>query len=147
MFGRSGWCLLVAAVVILGSAGVAGQADSPGRVMPRVLYDGRPGEIRPGRLVPPFRTPLPPLRVVGFPQFVRAAGTIFSGTVTKIERLRYGDAVGDESQCAGASKRVRGSGEFSVCCFLCQSGPGRNRCCSSCRGPGRSPRDSRFNRS
>lgn len=100
MFGRSGWCLLVAGVVISGSAVIAGQAGSSGRVMPPVLYEPRSGEIRSGRIVPPlrtpllpfrtplppFRTPLPPLRVVGFPQFVRAAGTIFSGTVTKIER-------------------------------------------------------------
>jgi|GraSoiStandDraft_60_1057301.scaffolds.fasta_scaffold32622_2 hypothetical protein len=86
MFGRSGWCLLVAGLVISGSAVIAGQAGSPGRVTPRVLYEPRSGEIRSGRIVPPFRVPLPPLRVVGFPQFVRAAGTIFSGTVTKIER-------------------------------------------------------------
>ncbi len=86
MFGRSGWCLLVAGVVISGSAVIAGQADLSGRVAPRVLFDARSGEIRSGRIVPPFRTPLPPLRVFGFPQFVRAAGTIFSGTVTKIER-------------------------------------------------------------
>ena len=107
MFGRSGWCLLVAGVVISGSAVLAGQADSPGRATPRVLYDTPSGEIRSGGIVPPFRAslppfraslppfrtplppfraPLPPLRVFGFPQFVRAAGTIFSGTVTKIER-------------------------------------------------------------
>jgi len=93
MFGRSGWCLLVAGVVISGSAVIAGQADSSGRLAPRFLYDAPSGEIRSRRIVPPFRTPLPPfraplppLRVVGFPQFVRAAGTIFSGTVTKIER-------------------------------------------------------------
>jgi len=86
MFGRSGWCLLVAGLVISGSAVIAGQAGSSGRVTARVLYEPRSGDIRSGRIVPPFRVPLPPLRVVGFPQFVRAAGTIFSGTVTKIER-------------------------------------------------------------
>lgn len=93
MFGRSGWSLLLAGVVVSGSAVIAGQADSSGRVAPRFLYDRPSGEIRFGRIgpsfrapVPPLRTPLPPLRVVGFPQFVRAAGTIFSGTVTKIER-------------------------------------------------------------
>jgi hypothetical protein len=93
MFGRSGWCLLVAGVVISGSAVIAGQTGSSSRMAPRVLYDAPSGEIRSGQIVPPFRaplpplrTPLPPLRVFGFPQFVRAAGTIFSGTVTKIER-------------------------------------------------------------
>lgn len=86
MFGRSGWCLLVAGVVISGSAVIAGQAGSSGRVAPRVLYEPRSGEIQSGRIVPPFRTPLPPTGVFGFPQFVRAAGMIFSGTVTQIER-------------------------------------------------------------
>ena len=100
MLGRSGWCLLVAGVVMSGSAVIAGQGGSSGRVTPRFLYDAPSGEIRSGRIVPPFRrplppfraplppfrAPLPPLRVVGFPPFVRAAGTIFSGTVTKIER-------------------------------------------------------------
>ena len=38
------------------------------------------------------------------------------------ERLRYGDAVGGESQHAGAGKRMRGSGKFSVRGVLCQSG-------------------------
>ncbi|HKV78636.1 MAG TPA: hypothetical protein VJP02_10870 [Candidatus Sulfotelmatobacter sp.] len=85
MFGRS-WCLLGAGFVISGSAFIAGQADSSGRVAPRFLYDAPSGEIRSGRIVHPFRTPLPPPRVFGLPQVVRAAGTIFSGTVTKIER-------------------------------------------------------------
>jgi hypothetical protein len=86
MFGRSGWCLLVAGLVISGSAIIAGQADSSGRVAPRFLYNAESGEIRSGRIVHPFRTPVPPPGVFGFPQVARAAGMIFSGTVTKIER-------------------------------------------------------------
>ena len=86
MVGRSGWCLLVAGLVISGSAVLDGQAGSSVRVAPRVLYEPRSGEIQPGRIVPPLRTPLPAPGVFGFPQFVRAAGMIFSGTVTKIER-------------------------------------------------------------
>jgi len=86
MFGRSGWCLLVAGLVMSGSAVIAGQEGSSVRVAPRVLYEPRSGEIRSARIVSPLRTPFPPPGVFGFPQFVRAAGMIFSGTVTRIER-------------------------------------------------------------
>ena len=86
MFGRSGWCLLVAGLVISGSAFVAGQVNSSSRLAPRFLYEPRSGEIQSGRIVPPFRPTLPLPGVFGFPQVVRAAGMIFSGTVTKIER-------------------------------------------------------------
>ena len=86
MFGRSGWCLLVAGLVISGSAIVAGQASSSVRVATQFLYEPRPGKIQPGRILPPFRPTLHPAGVFGFPQVVRAAGRIFSGTVTHIER-------------------------------------------------------------
>lgn len=85
MFGRSGWCLLAAGLVISGSAFVAGQVNSSVRVAPRFLYEPRP-DVQSGRILPPFRPTLPLPGAFGFPQFVRAAGMIFSGTVTKIER-------------------------------------------------------------
>jgi hypothetical protein len=104
MVRRSGWCLLVAGFVIAVAALVAGQSGASVRVAPRVLPEATSGVIRGGvighparQALPPFlprpfpgrafpvRT-LPPPGVSRFPQFVRAAGTIFSGTVTKIER-------------------------------------------------------------
>ncbi|HWJ47878.1 MAG TPA: hypothetical protein VNS62_09505 [Candidatus Udaeobacter sp.] len=93
MVGRSGWCLLVAGFVISVSAFIAGQAGASARVAPRVLTEPASGQIHPGRIVRPTRPPLPSLPrpillpgVFGFPAFVRAAGMIFSGTVTRIER-------------------------------------------------------------
>jgi hypothetical protein len=93
MVGRSGWCLLVAGFVISVSAFIAGQAGASARVTPRVLTERASGQMHPRRIVRPSRPPLPPLPrpvplpgVFGFPTFVRAAGMIFSGTVTRIER-------------------------------------------------------------
>src|SRR5580765_6038975 len=88
MFGRSGWCLLVAGFVISVSAAIAGQAGSA-RMAPRVLSEPELRQIHPGINVYRSRPPLPPgprPGGFGFPQFSRAAGRIFSGTVTHIER-------------------------------------------------------------
>lgn len=107
MVGRSGWCLLGAGFVIAVAALVAGQAGLASRVAPRMLSEAP--EIHGGVIDHPARRPLapvvprpfparafpgrtfpvpafPPPGVSRFPQFVRAAGTIFSGTVTRIER-------------------------------------------------------------
>ena len=95
MDGRSGWCLLLAGFVISGPAFLAGQADSSVHLAPRYLSEPASSQIRSGRFVYPSRLPLfpvpvplplPPSGIFGFPNFVRAAGMIFTGTVTRVER-------------------------------------------------------------
>jgi len=82
MHGRSCWCLLAISLVILPPALLRAQSDSsalaftPPRVQPSVP------EPPSG---PPLRPPVPP-GGIGLPEMARAAGTIFSGTVTAIAR-------------------------------------------------------------
>jgi hypothetical protein len=104
MVGRSGWCLLVAGFVTAVAALAAGQVGAPIRVAPRVLSEAGSRDIRGGVVGHPARQALPPFLprpfpgrafpirnlpspgVFRLPKIVRAPGTIFSGTVTKIER-------------------------------------------------------------
>jgi len=83
MFGRNG-CLLVL-VFCFAVSFVQGQDHAPARIAPHLLVPPRT-QLPPGRIVRPVRPPLAPPGEFGLPQFVRAAGIIFSGTVTKIER-------------------------------------------------------------
>jgi len=93
MVGRNGWCLLLAGFVIPGPGFIAGQSGSSVHVAPRFLSEPASSQIRSGRFVYPLRPPLPPVPLAlppsgafAFPKFVRAAGMIFTGTVTKVER-------------------------------------------------------------
>lgn len=84
MFGRSG-CLLTAAFVLITTAFILAQDEPRARIAPR--FPAEPSSVRlPGRIFLPPRAPISPPGVLGFPQFVRAAGMIFSGTVTNIQR-------------------------------------------------------------
>lgn len=87
MLGRSSWCLLVAGFALLVPVVTAGQDDPLARRAAEVLFQGPPSaQISRGPTIHPPRMPITPPGVFGFPQFVRAAGMIFSGTVTKIDR-------------------------------------------------------------
>lgn len=82
MRGRSYPCLLVISILILAPVLLRGQSDRPRSDFafpPRIT---RPTPSEPGS---PPRPVLPP-GTIGFPQMARAAGTIFSGTVTAITR-------------------------------------------------------------
>ena len=83
MIGRSG-CLLVL-VFFLSSLSSTGQDVRRARIAPQLPVDP-PSAHLPVRIVLPPRVPITPPGVFGFPAFSRAAGMIFSGTVTKIER-------------------------------------------------------------
>jgi hypothetical protein len=87
MLGRSGWCLLVAGFALLVPVVTAGQDDAPARRAAVTLFQ-RPASppIYRGPTNHPPRMPINPPEVFGFPRFARAAGMIFSGTVTKIAR-------------------------------------------------------------
>ena len=82
MCGRNG-CLLVLSFHLIVSISTLGQGA-------RERF-ARESEIpqRPHR-ASVVRPPIAPPSSIGFSQFVRAAGTIFSGTVTKIERRPAG---------------------------------------------------------
>lgn len=83
MIGRSA-CLLVSAFVLVVTCPGFGQEYPAARIAPRFVDP----ELRqlPGRIVHPLRPPITPTGVFGLQQFVRAAGMIFSGRVTNIER-------------------------------------------------------------
>jgi hypothetical protein len=84
MIGSSS-CLLVFALVLIAPVLIFGQDEPRVRSVPHFPIE--PPSVRlPGRIVHPPRAPISPPGVFGFPQFARAAGTIFNGTVTKIER-------------------------------------------------------------
>jgi len=85
MVGRSVGCLLVLFATAL-PVFVAAQAPRYQRPTPEFLVQPASPELS-GRAIVrlPRRPVLPPGECV-FPRFVRAAGMIFSGTVTKIER-------------------------------------------------------------
>jgi len=132
MVGRSGWCLLGAGFVIAVAALVTGQAG----VAPRMLSEATSREIHGGVIGHPAQRPLapvvprpfparafpgrtfrfpvpafPPPGVSRFPQLVRAAGTIFSGTVTRIERraATRGQSVETVSVTFRVENAVRGA--------------------------------------
>jgi len=90
MFGRSGACLLALSFLVFLPARVPGQSDraDPGRDFKLPLSP--PATLRapaPHPVQPYFRRRWLPLPgTFSFPQLTRAAGTIFSGTVTAITR-------------------------------------------------------------
>jgi hypothetical protein len=92
MTGRSG-CLLLS-VLFLSSLSSLGQDARLARLAPRLPVDP-PSARLPVRIVLPRRAPITPPGVIGFPALSRAAGMIFSGTVTEIERrpARRGQSV------------------------------------------------------
>jgi len=93
MHGRSCTCLLALSLLFLAPAFLSGQS---GRVDPAPDFTlpfppDRPGDVgqalsidrlRPHLPIPPGTPPI----TIGFPVIARAAGTIFSGTVTAIAR-------------------------------------------------------------
>ena len=83
MYGRSCTCLLAIFVLILAPAFLRGQSgrvnSAPEFSIPLPLEVGQPP-------TPDLRRPIRPPGTIGFPPMVRAAGTIFSGTVTAIGR-------------------------------------------------------------
>jgi len=96
MVGRSSWCLLVAAFALLVPVLTGGQDAPSGRSAADFLFRRAPSaQISRGPTIHPYRPPITPPGAFGFPQFLRAAGMIFSGTVTHIERrpARAGQSV------------------------------------------------------
>lgn len=85
MIGRLGCLLFSVFVLFCVSALMFGQDARLGHIAPRLLPIDPPSPRLPVRIVLPPRVPAGP-PAIGFPQFARAAGMIFSGTVTKIER-------------------------------------------------------------
>ena len=90
MFGRSCACLLTLSLIISLPVPVLGQADrsDPGRDLILPLLPPlplQPPAPDPGQPRFRLRWPVPP-GTFGFPQLARAAGKIFSGTVTAIKR-------------------------------------------------------------
>jgi hypothetical protein len=83
MYGRSCTCLLAIFVLILAPVflrGQSGRANSaPEFTIPLPLELGQPP-------TPELRHPIRRPGTIGFPPMVRAAGTIFSGTVTALAR-------------------------------------------------------------
>jgi hypothetical protein len=102
MPGRSCRCLLALSFLILPPAALRAQSGqinpAPNYALPLSLghpTDGdqtpplsppRPGLPRPVPGFPPSFSPITPPVTVGFPLIARAAGTIFSGTVTAVAR-------------------------------------------------------------
>jgi hypothetical protein len=84
MIGRSG-CLLLSVFLLCGEFLTFGQDARLARIAPRLPIDP-PSARLPVRIVLPPRVPVTRPRLFGFPAFSRAAGMIFSGTVTKIEQ-------------------------------------------------------------
>ena len=84
MSGRNGCLLFVAFVLAITSFSV-GQGKPFVRFAPRIPTDP-PSVYLPGRIVRSPRPPISPPGAFGFPQFAQAAGKIFSGRVTNIER-------------------------------------------------------------
>jgi hypothetical protein len=90
MIGRRA-CLLFSALLlsIPGATFLLAQDARLARIAPPLPVDP-PAARFPIRIVRPPRLPVGPVGVIGFPQFARAAGMIFSGTVTKVERRSAG---------------------------------------------------------
>jgi hypothetical protein len=90
--GRSCSCLL--ALVILTAGFLSGQSERELPSLPNVPPKSAPDFSLPPRVIQPptspiiSRAPLTTPDRIGFPQIVRAAGIIFSGTVTAIRRHR-----------------------------------------------------------
>ena len=88
MTGRSG-CLLLFLLLGCSPSLIVGQDAPLARTAPRIPIDP-PSARLPVRIILPPRVPTTSPVVLGFPPFARAAGLIFSGTVTKIERRAAG---------------------------------------------------------
>ena len=93
MFGRSRFCLL--AILILAPHSLSSQTDRAQRapqvapyvtpdIAPRIPHIISPTSPRQFPILP--RLPVSPTGTAGLAEIARAAGTIFSGTVTQIER-------------------------------------------------------------
>ncbi len=88
MFGRSGSCLLTISILILTPAWLSAQSNHP-ITMPDFTLPHSPRVVQPpidDPLPPRIRRPAPPLGTIDLTTLTRAAGTIFSGTVTAIAR-------------------------------------------------------------
>ena len=94
MIGKNSWYLLVIFVLSVATPFLCAQTARP-FPLPPVTKDSTRGSalrlpitIRPGHPLPPPVAPHLPIRKpgVGFHDVARASGTIFSGTVTRIER-------------------------------------------------------------
>jgi len=116
MSGRSGFCLLAVLLAFL-AAPVSGQQRSvplPRRVI--TVPDFGPQSVNTTRRdAPPFRPaqhlPIAPPTLPGFPQFARAAGMIFSGTVKGVERrpANRGQAVETVAVTFHVENAIRGA--------------------------------------
>ena len=87
MFGRSGWCLLIS-ILLLAPIWLRAQSGHPA-AMPDFTVRHSPRIVQPPIDDPLVREPGPvaPLRTTNdLTTLVRGAGSIFSGTVTAIER-------------------------------------------------------------
>jgi hypothetical protein len=88
MLGRSGSCLLTISILILAPAWLRGQSDRP-ITMPDFTLPHSPRVLQSPIEAPPVRRPdiyAPLPGTIDLPTLTRAAGTIFSGTVTAIAR-------------------------------------------------------------
>jgi hypothetical protein len=110
MLGRSG-CLLVWALVLSAASFVYGQDRQSARISPRLAVESPSVRLPGKRIIHPVRPPISPPRFPGFPQFVRAAGIIFSGTVTRIERrpARLGQSVETVAVTFHIENAIRGA--------------------------------------
>jgi hypothetical protein len=108
MYGRSCTCLLAIFVLILAPAFLRGQSgrvnSAPEFTIPLPLEVGQPP-------TPDLRRPIRPPGTFGFPPMVRAAGTIFSGTVTAIARrpASHGQAVETVAITFHVENAIRGA--------------------------------------
>jgi hypothetical protein len=107
MYGRSCTCLLAIFVLILAPVFLRGQSarvSAPELALPLPLELGQPP-------TPDLRRPTMPPRPIGFPPIVRAAGTIFSGTVTAITRrpANHGQAVETVAITFHVENAIRGA--------------------------------------
>jgi hypothetical protein len=108
MFGRSCTCLLAIFVLTLAPAFLRGQSggvnSAPEFSIPLPLEVGQPP-------TPDLRRPIMPPGTIGFPGIARAAGTIFSGTVTAIARrpASHGQAVETVAITFHVENAIRGA--------------------------------------
>lgn len=94
MFGRSGSSLLTISILILAPALERGQSDRP-ITMPDFNLPHSPRVLQPpldDPIPPPVRKPAPVSGTIDLTTLTRAAGTIFSGTVTSIARRPAADS-------------------------------------------------------